>query len=226
MCGETRRFINATCKDFLCFGPNDNVQFSHQSVYDFLSGTDIQTLIDDRVPPILRDPLVLLHIRLARCKLLHGSKHHTGVTDSFGRRIYQDTLNDSEKGDLVFPGSSRMAKAFEDALAALLGTCRGDFDSVHDSKCVFNQDWQVLLQFLIANGRYAVVLKITEKHQLEQISSFMWTAKRYPQKGFHQEDGDEQERALESEEQVSSDLSSDEFLEKLRGMHLSKGLSQ
>jgi hypothetical protein len=55
-----------------------------------------------------------------------------------------------------------------------------------------------LLQFLIANGRYAVVLKITEKHQLEQISSFMWTAKRYPQKGFHQEDGDEQERALES----------------------------
>jgi len=224
---ETRSFITATCKDFLCLDAHGNVQFLHQSVYDFLSGPAIQAWLDDRVPPMLRDPLILLHIRLARCKILRTSTLYLEANDCFGRTSFPDTLDHEEEEHLIFPGSSRLAEAFEAAIAALLETCGGVVNGSHDAKCVFHRDWKVLFRFLIANGRYATLLK-DRGLSINYVHYLLQTAKRLlrPSCSEDSEESEEDEppgMVLGSaEEEVALELSSEDFIKELRARYLIK----
>ena len=212
---DTGRFINATCKDFLFLGADGNVHFLHQTVHDFLSGTAIQALLDGRVPPMFQDPLIMLHVRLARCKILQTDTLNLDANDCFGRKSYPETLQNNEGEDLIFPGSSRLARMFEDAFAALLETCRGVVDGCHDSKCVFNQNWRILFLLLVANGRYATLLKVTEKHHSTDVEFLIQTATRLP-RPCRKEGRDEPQRLSGSAEEVVLELSSEEFISELR----------
>jgi hypothetical protein len=74
------------------------------------------------------------------------------ANDSFGTTVYPDPLKPGGEEQVIFPGSSRMAEAFGDAIAALLETCGCVANSGHNARCVFKPHWRIIFEFLLANG--------------------------------------------------------------------------
>lgn len=164
MVKDTKAFINASCRDFLSV-TGRTVWFLHRTVYDFLSTTMVQDLLDAQVPPTFTNPRILLHIRLARCKVLQKVPSHepsdptivcSGVTEP------ADTINsthDPNYSGYIFQGSQVLARAFGVAMAALLHHCDHAMN-----RCPIVKDRHEIYSFLTANGEYAAVLHATKTH--------------------------------------------------------------
>ena len=221
MKSETRVFLNATCKDFLSvFNDGETVSFLHRSVHDFLSSATISDLIDAQVPPILRDPKVLLHIKIARCKVVQLD-NPSGRKFCFGRAEPQYLLMGKTDDDYIFPGSRGLAEAFESVLTGLQGHCdnslkRGLLEHCDkslkrgrnrcegdDFVCVLGDNWRDLFHFLVANGRYRTVLYVQNRHKnplvhLSDVYDCLALARRFPQKvcASDREDTERQKSAL------------------------------
>ena len=77
---DTRTFLSACCKDFLCLRPLragfDNsfkygrVEFLHRTVFDFLENEDMKQLIDGNIPAHFKHRLLLSRLALAHIKLM------------------------------------------------------------------------------------------------------------------------------------------------------------
>lgn len=81
MAADTRKFLNACCKDFLCIAINfegnfrDNgnpvtVEFLHRTVYDFLENEDMRQTIDESVPEHFKHRLFPSQLALSRIKYM------------------------------------------------------------------------------------------------------------------------------------------------------------
>lgn len=170
---DTRAFINASCRDFLSVSPvGRNVTFLHRTVHDFLSSAEIQDLLNTNVPPIFQDPKFLVHIRLARCKVLLTTTEFGNEKCCFGTSQPPDTLNCYNDEDLVFPGSRALSEVFEATVQAFL-SAREDVSGGHtrDRGCVFNQDWDEIYQFLAANGKVSVLFNMAATHDMQHSAA-------------------------------------------------------
>lgn len=213
---DTARFINTTCRDFLsvCRG-EETVEFLHRSAHEFLSSGKIRRLIDAQAPLVLQDPRILLHIRLARCKIMVSSNVSGDLVNRcFGRAAPPGTLDGSKDDDYVFTGSDYFAKAFEDVLQVLLDECVDERGVHHDRVCFFSAQWLEIYQFLIANGRYDTLLKITAFHKSDLFAGelLILTAHRFPRQPIVTHHGDKSTSAAKH----YSAMSSDEFVEAFR----------
>ena len=152
MKNDTRAFINASCRDFLSITTNGRtVAFLHRTVYDFLSGSTIQAMLDGQVPPIFHDPQVLLHIRLARCKILRplGDRQQPFC---YGASEPSNTLMREE--DYHFPDSGAMAHAFEEAMIYVLQSCAWFHKQNSNPICKLTRQCTQIVHFLLANHRH------------------------------------------------------------------------
>ena len=192
--------------------------FLHRTVYDFLSSTEIQTLINTQVPPIFQDPKFLIHIRLARCKILLTKTEFGNKQCCYGTSEPPDTLNSDSEEDLVFPGSGELAEGFEVTMSALLSACE-DANGDHHPGCVFTQDWDEIYRFLVANGKFSAILKIAETHELQHTAAtLIGIAQRFPRESaFNGNDRDDQDRKVGSAKLTPAEiLSSEAFIAKVQ----------
>ena len=76
---DTKRFLNACCKDFLYLsnanlemrddGVAEQVDFLHRTVYDFLQNDDVSALLNTNVPLHFKEKIFLPQLALARSKI-------------------------------------------------------------------------------------------------------------------------------------------------------------
>jgi hypothetical protein len=199
---DTIAFINASCRDFLSVSASGRmVDYLHRTVHDFLSTAAIQALLDAQVPSTFQNPQFLLHVRLARCKILTRSYLRSSTMHCFGASEPPDTINSENYENYagyVFPGSDDLADAFATAMSALLHACesfelhvvrcpttRLDGTNQMDHVIVLNQcrtvqDCQEIYEFLVANGGYSSVLKATETHLMGDCAALIDVAERFP----------------------------------------------
>lgn len=183
MMQDTKAFINASCRDFLSVSASGhNVDFLHRTVYDFLSTTTVQDLLDAQVPPVFKNPRILLHIRLARCKILRtlpSREHPSELTlFCFGADEPLDTIDstqDPNYSGYVFHGSQELARAFATAMGALLCHCDHAMN-----RCPIVKDCQEIYRFLAANGEYAAVLQATRTHFPGDYTQLIAAAEQSP----------------------------------------------
>jgi hypothetical protein len=176
---DTRAFINASCRDFLGTSTcGRQVDFLHRTVYDFLSTTMVQDVLDAQVPPMFNDPRVLLHVRLARCKVLEIMPSRELAILCFGAADPSQTINsdhDPTYRGYVFHGSKNIARAFGTAMVALLHHCTHSM-----SRCPVVKDCKEIYQFLAANGEYATVLEATKTHHPGDYATLIAVAETFP----------------------------------------------
>ena len=183
MMKDTKAFINASCRDFLSVSASgQDVDFLHRTVYDFLSTTMVQNLLDTQVPPIFKNPRILLHIRLARCKILKIVPSREQPPEPtifcFGADEPLDTIGstqDPNYSGYVFDGSQELARAFGTAMGVLLCHC----DHVMN-RCPIVKDCQEIYRFLAANGEYAAVLQATKTHFPGDYTQLIAAAEQSP----------------------------------------------
>jgi ERCC4-type nuclease len=137
-----------------------------------------------------------------------------------------DSIDSTKDADLVFPGSSVLAAAFEATVLAILSGCE-DADGNHRSDCMFTHNWNEIYQFLVANGRFSAILRIARTHDLElTAASLSGITRRFPHQSTRGKDQDDKRHRTamtktktKSAKRQSADenLTSEAFIERLYG---------
>ncbi|KAF7185359.1 hypothetical protein HII31_13338 [Pseudocercospora fuligena] len=69
---RTKRVIESSCEGLLHVH-DGVVQFTHRTVYDFLLTADMAEIVDTNVPNWMMHPKAVLHLLLARCRVIPGA---------------------------------------------------------------------------------------------------------------------------------------------------------